>query len=58
VQIAYPDLVEDKHTLKKGMHRHPKAPLKNIFENNNITGSRVWIAFSLRCPPAAELLVM
>jgi len=41
VQIANPDLIVEKQNLKKGMHWHPKAPLKEIFENDDLTGSGV-----------------
>ena len=58
MQIANPDLIVEKQTLKKGMNWHPKAPLKEIFENYDLTGPGIWVAFSLRRPPASKLLVM
>ena len=58
MQIANPNLVVEKQTVKKWVHRHPKTPLKEIFKNYDLTGLGVWIAFSLWRPPAAELLVV
>jgi hypothetical protein len=58
MQIANPNLVVQKQTLQKGMNRDPKAPLKEIFENYDLTGSGIWVAFSLQRPRAAKLLVM
>jgi hypothetical protein len=55
VQIANPNLIVEKKALKKWMHWHPKAPLKEIFKYNDLTVSGVSVAFSLRCPPATEL---
>jgi len=58
VQIANPDLVVKKQTLKKGMNRHPKAPLEEILKNYDLTNSGIRITFSLRRPPTAKLLVV
>jgi len=58
VQIANPDLIVKKQTLKKRMNRHPKTPFEEILEYYNLTGLRIRVAFSLWCPLAAKLLVM
>ena len=55
MQIANPDLIVQKKTLKKRMNRNTKAPLNEIFKNDDLTGARVGVALPLRCPPAAEL---
>ena len=46
VQIANPNLIVEKQALKKQMNRNPKTPLKEAFENNNLTSSWVRDAFS------------
>jgi len=58
VQIANPDLVVKKQTLKKRMNRHPKTPFEEILEYYDLTGLRIRVAFSLWHPPAAKLLVI
>ena len=55
MQIANPDLVIQKKTLKKRMNRNTKTPLNEIFKYDDLTGTRVGVALPLRCPPAAEL---
>jgi len=37
VQIADPDLIVKKKTLKKRVDRNPKAPLEKIFKNYDLT---------------------
>ena len=58
VQIANPDLVVKKQTLKKRMNWHPKTPFEEILKYYDLSGLRIWVAFSLWRPPAAKLLVM
>ena len=58
VQIADPDLIVKKKPLEKRMDRNPKTPLVKIFENHDLTGTGVGVAFPLCCPPAAELLIV
>ena len=58
MQVADPDLIVKKKALKERMDRNPKTPLKEIFENNNLTGMGVGVAFPFRRPPAAEFFVM
>jgi len=41
VRIANPDLVIQKKTLNKRMNRHPKTPLEEILEHNDLTGAGV-----------------
>ena len=55
MQIANPDLIIQKKTLKKRMNRNPKAPLNEIFEHDDLTGTRVGEALSFRRSPAVEL---
>jgi len=58
VQIADPDLILKKKTLEKRVDRNPKAPLEKIFENHDLTGTRVGIALPVWRSPAAELLAV
>jgi len=58
VQVADPDLIVKKKALEERMDRNPKAPLEEIFKNDNLTGAGVGVAFPFRCPRAAELLIM
>ena len=55
MQIANPDLIVQKKTLKKRMNRNPKARLNEIFKHDDLTGAGVGVALCLRCPLAAEL---
>jgi len=58
VQIADPDLIVKKQPLNKWVNRHPKSPLEKFRKNDNLIGAGIWVAFPIRCPPAAELLVV
>ena len=58
VQVVEPDLVVKKKALEERMDRNPKAPLEEIFKNDNLTGTGVGVAFTFWRPPAAELLVI
>ena len=55
MQIANPDLIVQKKTLKKRMNRNTKASLDEILKNDDLTSARVGVALPLRFPPAAEL---
>jgi len=58
VQIANPDLIVEKKTLEKRMNGNPKTPLKEILEDNNLTGVGVGVALPLRRPPSSEFLIV
>ena len=44
--------------MEERMDGDPKTPHEEVFQNDNLTGAGVGVAFSFRRPPAAELLVM
>jgi len=58
IQIANPNLIVEEKTLKKEMNWNPETPLKEVFENNNLTSFWIREAFSRRRPLATEFLVM
>ena len=58
VQIADPNLVVGTEALEEWMHRNPKPPLKEVFENNDLTSMGVGEALSLRSTPSGEGLLM
>jgi len=58
VQIANPDLIVEKKTLEKRMNGNPNTPLKEILEDNNLTGAGVAVALSLRRPPSSKFLIV
>jgi len=58
VQIADPDLIVKKKTLKERMNGNPKSPFEITLKNYDLTGAGVGVTLSFWCPPAAELLVV
>jgi hypothetical protein len=46
MQVANPNLIIEKQTLEKEMNWNPETPLKEVFENNNLTSSWILEAFS------------
>jgi len=58
VQIANPDLIIEKKTLEKRMNGNPKTPLKEIIEDNNLTGAGVGVALPLWRSPSSDFLIM
>jgi len=51
MQIANPNLMIQK-TLEKKRKWDPETPLKEIFKNDDLTRSRIRVAFSKGHPPA------
>ena len=58
VQIANPDLIVKKKTLKKRMNGNPKSRFEIILKDYDLTGAGVRVTLSFWCPPAAEFLVV
>ena len=58
VQVADPDLIVNKKTLKERVNWNTKSPLEIIFKYYNLTSARVGITLSFRCSPATELLIV
>ena len=56
MQVADPNLIVKKKALEERMDGNPKTPLEEIFKNDNLTGARVGVAFSLWRPPRKERL--
>jgi len=58
VQVADPDLIIKKKTLKERMNGNPKSPFEIILNDYDLTGAGVRVTLSFWCPPAVELLVV
>jgi hypothetical protein len=58
MQIANPNLIIQRKTLKEGMNWNPKAPLEEIFEDNYLTRMGIGVAIAARCPPSCKLPVV
>ena len=58
MQIANPNLVVQAETLKERVHWNPKTPFEEIFENHDLTWLWIREAFSFRCAPSSEGLVV
>ena len=58
MQIANPNLVVQTETLKERVYGNPKTPLKEVFENHDLTWLWIGVPLALWCTPSYELLVV